>query len=203
MPTHQLTSALLVLLLLTGATRADDPATLPGGSADPGQPVTEDDGIAPPPRGSVWRQTGPDGRVIFTDTPPPGGAEPVVMPKINQVPGMSPEQRQPPTVTEKPFAGYERLVLRGVAEGATLLRPQDPVVIRAHFSPPLQPGHQLVILHNGAPLNTGSETVATITWIPRGKHTFTARILDDRGKALIEASPLTFQVQRPLRRDRR
>lgn len=160
-----------------------------------------DDGIAPPPRGSIWRQTGPDGKPVFTDRPPPGTAEQVPLSPINQVPALRAESGWP-GAPAAPGPGYQTLHIGGVAAGTLLNNPREAITISARPTPSLQPGHRLVILHNNAEANQDGSSSVTIARIARGSHTFVAEVRDLQGKVLISSSPLTFYVRRPSANNR-
>jgi hypothetical protein len=192
---------LLLALALTLAPQLPAAPQDPEAAADP---ATTDDGIAPPPRGSIWRQTGPDGKPVFTDRPPPGAAEQVPLPPLNQVPAFrnNDDGSGTPASRTTPFPGYQPLLISGVEPGTTLVHPQEPVSILVKVVPGLQPGHQLLILHNGTQANTNNSSSVTIAVIPRGEHTFTAEIRDANGQVVATGEPLTFSVTRPVARNR-
>lgn len=193
-----------LLLLALALVLAPTLLAAPDSPVPAAQDAAADDGVAPPPRGSIWRQTGPDGKPVFTDRPPPGAAEQVPLPPINQVPAFrsndegSGAAAAPGTV----FSGYQTLRITGVPPGTTLVHPQEPVSILVQVKPGLQPGHRLLILHNGAQVNSRNATSVTVNEIPRGEHTFTAEIQDAGGKVLATAEPLVFSVTRPVVRNR-
>src|SRR3990167_3989132 len=97
----------------------------------------------------IYRHVDAQGRVTYTDQPA-GNASPVVLESINTLPATAaPAARQDKSQGPAPFTGYESLTLAGVENNAVLRNPTAPVTVTARLQPRLQPGHTLLIHHNG------------------------------------------------------
>lgn len=144
----------------------------------------------------IYRHVDAQGRVTYTDQPA-GNASPVVLESINTLPATAaPAARQDKSQGPAPFTGYESLTLAGVENNAVLRNPTAPVTVTARLQPRLQPGHTLLIHHNGQPANIDNGTSVSVADIERGAHTFRAEVLDTDGKMLIQTYELSIHVHR-------
>lgn len=142
----------------------------------------------------IYRHVDAQGRVTYTDQPT-GNTEPVALDPLNTLPATAmpaakPGQNTPGT----PFAGYQSLTLTGVENDAILRNPTQPIIVGARLQPGLQPGHSLLIHHNGQPANIDNASSITVPDIARGSHTFRAEVLDADGQVLIQTYDLTIHV---------
>lgn len=152
---------------------------------------------APVLQAGIYRHVDADGKVSYTDQPP-ADAESVDLPPANVLemgirPAPVPENPPEKAVPAGPVP-YTSLVVDGPT--GTLSNPTDPVSIGAISEPPLQEGHRLVLLHNGAEAKGDGSGMLTFPWIDRGEHTFIAEIRDAAGKLLIRSQPHVFVVFR-------
>ncbi|MFP5382564.1 MAG: DUF4124 domain-containing protein [Gammaproteobacteria bacterium] len=145
----------------------------------------------------IYRHVDAQGRITYTDQPT-DSAEPVALEPLNTLPATA----NPAATTGQhmapgtPFTGYQSLVLTGVENGAILRNPTAPVTLGTRMQPQLQPGHSLLIHHNGHQANTDNVSSITVPDIERGSHTFRAEVLDADGQVLIQSYDLTIHVHR-------
>lgn len=144
----------------------------------------------------IYRHVDAQGRVTYTDQPTEN-TEPVALDPLNTLPATAaPAAKAGPRPPGTPFAGYQSLVLTGVENGAVLRNPTAPVTLGARMQPQLQPGHSLLIHHNGRQVNADNASSITVPDIERGSHTFRAEVLDADGQMLIQTYDLTIHVHR-------
>lgn len=147
----------------------------------------------------VYRHVDASGKVTFTDRPPTE-AEPVALPPVNALP-LGPrastareeggEEAPPAPAAVVP---YTSLVVTGFDPDTVLRDPAGGIGVQAQATPPLQPGHRLVLSHNGQPADGDSLYVETLE---RGTHSFVAEIIDEEtGAVLIRSQPLQLHVHR-------
>ncbi len=151
--------------------------------------------------GTIYKHTDANGKTVYTDQPPEG-AQAVDLPPINTVLGGKPTAAPPvapaSATPAAAFTGYQSLTVEGVGQGQVLQNFRDSLTITAVPTPALQDGHRLLLTLNGRPVSdTGSYEIVQAQ---RGEYLFGASIVDDRGNVLIEATPLKFQVQQPVKR---
>lgn len=144
--------------------------------------------------GAIYRHVDARGNVVFTDQPPEEGAEEVVLPKLNQVPGERPDEQK--TAAPPAFAGYKSLTITGLEDGAVLRDPTVPVSVNVVPQPALRDGDRIVVRHNGEVVDSAG--FYQIPAIERGTHTFGAEIVDADGKVMITASDVTIHVFRTM-----
>src|SRR5690606_13442844 len=99
--------------------------------------------------GRIYRMTDGQGRVIFTDSPPPGAAaEEVHQSRPNTLPP-PPRQRLENRRANEPqpdaFKGYT-LSISAPAHEQTFQNPQEPIAVQVSLTPPLQGEHSLRVL---------------------------------------------------------
>lgn len=144
----------------------------------------------------IYRVVDAQGRVTFTDTPPPDKAERVEVSPVNVLPSLPAAQQQAgPSAPGGPGPVYRSLALDGIAQNAVLQDP-DSLTVTARPFPPLQAGHALVLLHNGSVVDDQQGGSATIAEPAAGAHVFSAQVKDWRGQVLIESPVVTVIVER-------
>lgn len=144
----------------------------------------------------IYRHVDAQGRVTYTDQPT-DSTQPVALEPLNTLPATAmPAATTGQTAPGALFAGYQSLVLTGVENGAVVRNPTAPITVGTRLQPGLQPGHSLLIHHNGQPANTDNASSITVPEIERGSHTFRAEVLDADGQVLIQTYELTIHVHR-------
>ncbi|MBL4569778.1 MAG: hypothetical protein JKY21_01275 [Alcanivorax sp.] len=156
-----------------------------------------DQEVTPETQSGIYKQVMPDGSVQFTDKPLSSGAEPVNIRNVNTVEGARKERREidaevqertPPAASRKEYSG---LSISSPAQGATIRNPVEPIPIEVAINPQLQPGDRLELTDNGKVLE-GTSLVQP----DRGTHQIQARIIDGKGKVLIESDVVEFYIHR-------
>lgn len=143
----------------------------------------------------IYRVVDAEGRVTYTDMPPPDKAERVEVSPVNVLPSVPTARQSSPGVPGEPGQAYRSLVLDGIAQNAVLQDP-DSLTVTARPFPPLQTGHVLVLMHNGTVIDGQGGGSATIAEPAAGAHGFSAQVRDWRGQVLIESPAVTVIVER-------
>ena len=155
----------------------------------------------------VYWRIGPDGDIYFSDQPGPDAeqvhvtpARPVSPPPVPDHAG-APDQQNSPSAAHKDDAGtsYAEFAVVSPAEEEGVRANDGNVTVRLSLEPELMPGHAIVLSIDGEDgeqsKTTGSEEV-TLSNLSRGRHTVSARVVDEDGNELIQAAPVSFQVLR-------
>lgn len=155
--------------------------------------------------GEVYRYTDEQGRVHYTDEPPPAyedSAEKVELdgiqtytPQRAQTKPREPEREPDVEATRR----YESVTITRPSNEQTLRDPQPTLTVSVQTTPPLRTklGHQLRYFFNGKPV--GAATTATSRTIPdvyRGTHTLQV-IVVDRGGRQVAQSPTIRVFKKP------
>ena len=146
--------------------------------------------------GDVYKSIDAAGNVIYTDTPPAVGAEPIDLPEPSTY---SPVNTRFSTRTNNPTPrktlSYDKLTINTPAAEETFRA--TSVTISATASPGLQGTHMAQFTLDGKPIGAPSKSLtASATDLTRGSHTVTVQIVDETGKVIKSASGVTFYVQR-------
>ena len=154
---------------------------------------------APPGGAVVYKWVQPDGTVVYSDTPPPGGGGEASLPELVTVPATpvpEPEPAPPPAAQRRP--DYRVRIVQP-PDDAALRENTGRVVVRVAVEPPLRPdrGHRLVLLLDGRPLDPPLKgTQVALENVDRGTHTLAAQVVDERGRVLASSPPVTFHLHR-------
>ena len=151
--------------------------------------------LALPTTAQVFKDTDPEGKVIFTDQPSPQ-AEPVDIPDTNTteaipVPSKMPLQPQ----TEE--AIYQRLLITEPKDGGIIPNGPGHFSVQLKLSPSLQEGHQIRLLLNDETYQQGQNSQFELRSIPRGRHRLEAQVINEENTVLITSQPIFVQVYRP------
>ncbi len=149
----------------------------------------------------VYRTTDEQGNVIFTDTPPPGGAEEVKLNRTNTTPAT--ELAEPPEPTEEEPAEEEDIEytirISAPADGSTIPMGTGSFTVIAATSPSLEEGESLQLIMNGT--NEG-EPQTQNSWalvnVRRGEHSIVVARYNADGEVLATSQPSTVLVLRPI-----
>ena len=155
----------------------------------------------------IFRRTGPDGQVYFSDQPGPDAelvdvtpAQAVTLPPLPE-----------PTDTMEQAGSDARdpqIELTAAYTGFSITSPTSDQGVRAnngnitiHLSlqPALQSGHTIVLNvdgEDGESSHTSSGMLIGLNNMSRGLHTVWATVIDAEGNALIKAEPVSFYVLR-------
>jgi hypothetical protein len=147
---------------------------------------------------TLYKWVDDQGVVHYSDQPEPGAEKIKVRsaqtfkgtPASNQGPGI---QQNQPAATR-----YARLAIETPVADQVLLN-ESGVLVVASVEPALQPGHQLLYMLDGRPVDgLGPEsTSVTLDSVPRGSHTIAVIILDETGSTVASSAAVSFAVREP------
>jgi hypothetical protein len=145
----------------------------------------------------VFKYTGPDGRIQYTDRPV-SGAEYVELPGGATAPSPPPEPQQP-QVPDVELGPYETFEVALPEDGSTIRNQAGEVQLSLILIPPLQPEHRLQILVDGQPVPGDKPgTQVTLQGLVFGTHSLRAQILDDLDVPIAYTPQVTFHMRKPL-----
>ena len=157
----------------------------------------------------VYKRSGPDGKVYFSDQPGPDAERIEVAPA--QAVSMPPSELREPTAQpdseaagqpeEEPVAYTVFSILSPVSEEA--VRANDGnVTIYLMLQPALESGHTIKLKvdgEDGKDTTAVDDTTIELANMSRGRHTVEATVVDDKGMELIQTDPVSFDVLRVSR----
>ncbi|WP_237067791.1 DUF4124 domain-containing protein [Microbulbifer guangxiensis] len=152
----------------------------------------------------VYKTVGPDGSVVFTDTPPPDGkAERIELGPVNVQPRPMPTRKLSPRDQEKDdrrraYTGPVNFAIVSPQDGATITPGQRFIVMQVAIEPLPPQGHQVFAVVDGQPwLGSSSGNRLDISALERGSHTLQAVLADPGGNVLARSQIINLYVQRP------
>lgn len=149
----------------------------------------------------IYRTTDAQGNVVFTDTPPPGGAaEQVQLQHTNTAeptPPTEPKAAEPEMTVEQ--APPERAVkIVSPAHEETIPMGGGNFSVTARVEPPLAKGQAMRLLLDGTP--TGKLQPSgfwDLTSVDRGAHDLTVEVIDSDGTITARSQSVRVYVMRP------
>ncbi|KUJ83854.1 DUF4124 domain-containing protein [Microbulbifer flavimaris] len=152
----------------------------------------------------VYKTVGPDGSVVFTDTPPPDGkAERIELGPVNVQPRPMPNRKLSPKKQDtddrpRAYAGPVNFAIVSPTNGATITPGQRFIVMQVAIEPLPPQGHQVFAVVDGQPwLGSSSGNRLDISALERGSHTLQAVLTDPGGNVLARSQIINLYVQRP------
>ena len=146
---------------------------------------------------TVYKSVDEAGNVIFSDRP---GAEAETL-DLQPAPTIKnpnpPAYRPPPAPVAAP-APYHSLTITSPQNDQGLRSNTGDFSVALSLSPPLKPGHRIIITLDGREIANGAETRATVKNADRGSHILGARVIDAAGQTLITTSSI-FHLLRVAR----
>ncbi|MDN5848933.1 MAG: DUF4124 domain-containing protein, partial [Nitrococcus sp.] len=154
---------------------------------------------APVAAAVVYKWTGENGVVHFSDKPHPGAKRVDVGEPLVYSPPPSDFEA---SATPKPSAaapGYAHFSIVEPQPEATVRNNPGTVAVRFNVEPELREGDRIQLLLDGQPVATGGPTADTVALqqVNRGAHTLSALIKDKAGEVIARADPVTFYMFRP------
>lgn len=144
---------------------------------------------------SVYRSTGDEGEIVYSDEPRPGAVRMELVLPERAPAGASGapagESRQSVAASEH----YSTFTIREPAPGATIRANTGNVPLVLDVQPGLRAGHRVRAYLDGEPLEVDSPSML-LENVPRGAHRLRAEIVDDQGKVLAKAGPVEFDLLR-------
>ena len=150
------------------------------------------------PAETVYKSVDEEGNVTFSDQP---GANSQAL-ELNPPPAIKnpnrPAYQPPPGKPERPAAAYRSLAITSPANDQGLRSNNGDFNISVSLSPPLKPGHRIIITLDGREIANGVSARATVKNADRGAHSLGARVVDAAGRTLISTSS-SFHLLRAAR----
>jgi hypothetical protein len=149
----------------------------------------------------AWTWVDDNGQVHFSDRPVPGARQV----ELTGAQGFGARATPPatPTVTpsalpsrESAQAAYRSIEVTSPTEQQTLWNIGTVLAVELQLEPPLQPGHRVDLIYDGARQNLDTvATSLTLNNVYRGTHTLQAVVIDDAGSEVTRSPPRNFVVQ--------
>lgn len=141
----------------------------------------------------VYRVVDEQGRVTFTDSPPPGSkAEPLNLQESNRLPPPSALPPRPEPKQQAEIPDYQ-VVITSPPPNFHVTPGIRDVDVEISVTPGLRAGHRIELTDNGEVV--AGRTLQNI--VVRGTHVLLARVVDREGKVLSESEPVQIHVHRP------
>lgn len=173
----------------------------------------DDDGNSAQSGGSaIYKTTGPNGEVVFTDTPPVGSdkdkvekveisrtnVQPIALPRPLPTRKLSPQSQDEDSEDRDRYDGPYSIAIINPASGTTIPPGQRQVVLQVALDPVPESGYQFFAVVDGQPWRGGSSgTSLDISALERGTHSVQAVLTDAAGSVLARSRPITLYVKRP------
>ena len=148
----------------------------------------------------VYKRTGPDGQVYFSDVPASDSekvdvtpAQTISMPPMSENKGVQNPQDQ------EPAAVYSAFSIVSPTDGQEIRANDGNVSVQLSLQPGLKSAHSISLTINGedgSTSSTGHGLNFGLTNLSRGRHTIEAAVVDAQGRQLIKAGPVSFNVLR-------
>jgi hypothetical protein len=142
----------------------------------------------------LYRWVDADGIVHYSDRPVPGAQKMQISAAqtYKSPPISGPTTRRASAQPAAPQ--YHSVAITSPTEGQTFANTGGKVDAAASVDPPLAAGHQLWFLLDGARQPDPADGLATSFEVGRGTHTLAAAVIDDQGREVATAPPVTFYV---------
>lgn len=146
----------------------------------------------------IYKWTLPDGRVVYSDKPPPADqAEEVTLEPLQTFSAPPPPPLEDTSAKKEPEStGYEEFKVTSPDNDATIRDNGGNVRISLSLSPGLQSGHSIEVIMDGKAIGSGKSTSVTLTDVDRGTHTVQAAIQDSDGKEITRSNSVIFHLRR-------
>ena len=146
----------------------------------------------------IYKYTLSDGKVVYSDRPPPADqAEEVTLEPLQSF-SLPPAQPLPKSTTQKQdqAVDYEEFRVTSPSNDATIRDAGGNVRVRVSLTPGLRSGHSIEVTMDGQSIGSGNSTSITLTEVDRGTHTVQAAVKDDAGKVLARSNSVVFHLKR-------
>jgi hypothetical protein len=151
-------------------------------------------------KAGIYKSMDEEGNVVYTDQPPPDGAEEVhVPPPTTYSPPTS--HKAPPAASSRPkpkgFQGYDSVSITSPEDESTVRDAAGKLVLSVATVPNLQSGHKVRILMDSEQVAEEANNTFHFDNLDRGAHTFQAFVIDAQGRAVNLSDPITVYIHRP------
>ncbi|WP_165831392.1 DUF4124 domain-containing protein [Abyssibacter profundi] len=156
--------------------------------------------------GEIYRYVDEQGRVHYTDEPPPQyerKAEALTLDGVQTYEGrrLQTQPRAPRRESDdRGEVGYERVQLMRPASEQTIRDPSHTLTVSVQVAPPLRTklGHRLQYFLDGQPAGAPTtSTSRTLTEVYRGTHTVQVVVVDGSGRQLAQTERRTVFMKPP------
>lgn len=138
---------------------------------------------------TVYKSVDEAGNVIFSDRPD-AGSEALEVQPAPTIKNPNPPTYRPLPEQGKAPAPYRSLTITSPQNDQGLRSNTGDFSVSVSLSPPLMPGHRIIITLDGREIANGAETRATVKNADRGSHSLGARVVDSAGRRLISTSSI-------------
>jgi len=148
----------------------------------------------------IYKWTDADGVVHYSDQQAPGAERIVILGGTQNGIGGKTPAASPSSAAKGPAAHFIYTVASiDAPEPEKVFFNNDPVTVRLHLEPTLQPNQGVTWMLNGKPLSDqGPEAVTfTLPQLPRGSYSLAAVITDMASGDTLPISPVNFYVREP------
>lgn len=149
----------------------------------------------------VYRWTGADGHIHFSDRPQPG-AERITITvsppasSLSSAASAAAGSRVSGNEEPAPVARYQSLTITDPAQEQVLWNIEGQLDVAAALQPALQPGHALRFNLDGRTVAAeAGSTRAQFQEVFRGEHSVQAEVVDSQGRTLVSSLPTRFFVR--------
>ena len=143
----------------------------------------------------VYKSVDKDGKTVFTDTPPTDRPADVVTVKPSNRISLPSGERGETGEGEKAGIKYTDVTVTSPQADEYFGQETMAVTLSASVQPGMQEGHTAQLYYDGKLVGDGS-LFYTVNEPERGTHTVVAKVVNERGKVLIESKPVQFHVRR-------
>jgi hypothetical protein len=150
----------------------------------------------------IYRTVDEQGNVVFSDQPPPAGAEgeQVELQPLNTTPPPEPppEPAPGPEEEEEPAAAEYGVAITAPPNETTIPMGPGNFSVSGVVRPSLGEGHRLQLYMDGTPWGEPQTASSwSLTNVFRGAHDITIAVVDSEGKQLAASDPVRVYVLRP------
>jgi hypothetical protein len=154
----------------------------------------------------VYKSVDENGNVVYTDTPPEPGAEPMQLRELSVVPvpeyaakkravqSAGLEEGDVPDLGEL-RRGFRDFSLTSPTAEQTFAGSGNVATIAWNTRFALQPGMTVKVTIDGQALPPTTATVISSPPLDRGEHNVRAELVDEQNRSIATAGPVTFYVQ--------
>lgn len=147
----------------------------------------------------VYKRTGPDGQVYFSDRPGPDAVQIEVEPAQAISMPQSPQQTSTARQHEGASSAYTELAIVSPSNDQAIRANDGNIRVNLSLQPGLMAGHAIILNVDG---EDGKQTKSTaslsidLSNLSRGRHTVEAAVVDGKGNVLKQSAPISFNVLR-------
>ncbi|SEA14651.1 DUF4124 domain-containing protein [Microbulbifer marinus] len=158
---------------------------------------------------TIYKTVGPDGQVVFSDTPPvgsksekvelpPTNVQPIALPRPLPQRKLSPKDAGQRRDGERQPMGPVDIAIVSPQDGATIPPGQRFIALQVDVAPAYPEGAEFFAVVDGQPWQGGSSgSSLDISALERGTHSVQAVLTDGRGNVLAQSQVITVYVKRP------